>query len=173
MKIIYFPGFGGDKSSKTYLKINEKYKDCGIITYDNINAESAFMQIQNQIKNYLSVKPILIGQSLGGFWAEYFAIQYDLNLILINPSLEPHQSLRKYDLSEDDLNRFKKFNSKEFSKRKTSIILSKNDTVVDTSPVLEKYKSSANFRYIEGDHKLVEFETLFEEIKKMKFEIDH
>ncbi|RZJ49855.1 MAG: hypothetical protein EOO19_04515, partial [Chryseobacterium sp.] len=101
------------------------------------------------------------------------AVEYDLNLILINPSLEPHQSLIKYDLSEDDLNGFEKFKSKEFSKKKTSIILSKNDTVVDPSPVLEKYTSFTNFKYIEGDHKLVEFETLFEEIEKMKFETDH
>lgn len=169
MKIIYFPGFGGNENSETYRKILEKYLDSKFIVYDNISAECAFLQIQNQIQNCLSENPLLIGQSLGGFWAEHFAIKYDLNSILINPSIEPEESLKKYDLSDDDLNSFKKFKSREFSKKKISIILSKNDTVVNPKPVLEKYKSLVDFKYVEGDHKLTEFETLFEEIKKMIF----
>ncbi|MCU7616618.1 hypothetical protein NZ698_05365 [Chryseobacterium sp. PBS4-4] len=169
MKIIYFPGFGGNQNSETYRKLIEKYKNSEIVIYDNINADYAFMEIQTQIQNYLSENLLLIGQSLGGFWAEHFAIKYDLNVILINPSLEPHESLKKYDLSDDNLRSFKKFKLKESSKKKTSIILSKNDTVVNPKPVLEKYKSLVDFKYVEGDHKLTEYETLFEEIEKMKF----
>lgn len=51
---------------------------------------------------------------------------------------------------------------------KISIILSKNDTVVDPKPVLNKYENHVDFRYIDGDHKLENFEVLFEEIEKIK-----
>jgi predicted esterase YcpF (UPF0227 family) len=170
MKIMYFPGFGGNKNSETYREILGKYKDSKFIVYNNINAEDAFLQIQNQIQNCLSGNLLLIGQSLGGFWAEHFAIKYDFNSILINPSIQPEESLKKYDLFDDDLDSFKKFKLQEISKKRTSIILSKNDTVVNPKPVLEKYKSLADFRYVEGGHKLSEFETLFDEIEKMKFQ---
>lgn len=173
MKIIYFPGFGGDKNSETYTKICEKYENSVFMVYDNSNAEVAFSQIKNQIQNYICENLLLIGQSLGGFWAEKFAIYYDLHSILINPSFEPEFSLKKYDLSVDDLNSFQNFKSIEFSKKKISIILSKNDSIVNPAPVLQKYKNFANFKYVNGDHKLVEFETLFSEIVEMSLDINN
>ena len=68
------------------------------------------------------------------------------------------------------MNSFKKFKTEQLPKSKISIILSKNDTVVNPKPVFEKYKDFVDFKYIEGDHKLTEFETLFREIEKMKSE---
>ena len=170
MTILYFPGFGGNQNSETFRKIVEKHESSELIIYNNFNAEKAFEEIQNQIENYLSENILLIGQSLGGFWAEYFAVKFGFNLILINPSLEPHESLKKYDLSAENLNSFKKFKTEKLPKSKISIILSKNDTVVNPKPVFEKYKDFVDFKYIEGDHKLTEFETLFREIEKMKSE---
>ena len=94
MTILYFPGFGGNQNSETFRKIVEKHESSELIIYNNFNAEKAFEKIQNQIENYLSENILLIGQSLGGFWAEYFAVKFGFNLILINPSLEPLESLK-------------------------------------------------------------------------------
>ena len=167
MKIIYFPGFGGNQNSETFKSILYKFSESKAIIYDNVNAENAFQQIQKQIKNQLSAKPLIIGQSLGGFWAEYFAITYNLNLILINPSIEPYESLKKYNLSSSELNSFRKFESNEYVKSKISIILSKNDTVVNPKSILEKYKKIVKFIYVEGDHKFTDFDLLISEIEKM------
>lgn len=167
MRLIYFPGFGGSEKSNTYLQILSKYPDSEAIIYDNTDADEAFIQIENQLKNVATDISLIIGQSLGGFWAEHFAIKHNLKLILINPSFEPFTSLAKYDIPIQELEKFRKFKLKIRAKSKVSIILSKNDTVVDSTPVLEKYKNFADFKYVDGDHKFTDYDVLFNEIESV------
>jgi len=167
MKLIYFPGFGGSEKSNTYLKILSKYPDSEAIIYNNTDADEAFMQIENQLKNIATDISLIVGQSLGGFWAEHFAIKHNLKLVLINPSFEPFTSLEKYNIPIQELEKFRKFKPEIRAKSKVSIILSKNDTVVDSTPVLEKYENFANFKYVDGDHKFTDYDVLFDEIKSV------
>lgn len=163
MKIVYFPGFGGSEKSNTFLKILSIYPDSQAIIYNNTNADKAFFEIENQLKNVSTEINLIIGQSLGGFWAEYFAIKHNKKLILINPSFEPFKSLSKYNVSPKELNSFKKFRIVEKTSAPISIILSKNDTVVDPKPVLEKY-NTLKFKYVEGDHIFTHYDFLLKEI---------
>lgn len=94
MKIIYIPGFGGNKSSKTYQNLLKKYVDTQFVVYDNIKAEKAYFQILQQLEDIKNKNVLIIGQSLGGFWAELFAAKNSWKTILINPSLEPSNSLK-------------------------------------------------------------------------------
>jgi predicted esterase YcpF (UPF0227 family) len=167
MKLIYFPGFGGSEKSNTFLNILLKYPDSQVIIYNNTDADEAFIQIENQLKNISTEIPIIIGQSLGGFWAEYFAIKHNLKLVLINPSFEPFKSLEKYNIPIQELEKFKKFKSGKIAKSKVSIILSKNDTVVNPTPVIAKYKNTVAFKYVDGDHKFTDYEILFNEIDSL------
>lgn len=164
MKIVYFPGFGGSEKSNTFLKILSKYPDSEAIIYNNTNADKAFIEIENQLKNIYAEIDLIIGQSLGGFWAEYFAIKHNRKLVLINPSFEPFKSLSKYNISLEELNSFKKFRIAEKTSAPISIILSKDDTVVDPKPVLEKY-NTLNFKYVEGDHIFTHYDFLLNEIE--------
>jgi uncharacterized protein len=168
MKIIYIPGFGGKQNSETFMNVSKKYAETIFINYDNKNAENAFKQIEKQIENKASNDYLIIGQSLGGFWAEYFALKYGYKLILINPSLKPFESLKKYDLTLEELNCYRKFALEEIVKSEITIILSKNDTIVNPKPVIEKYKDLVEIKYIDGDHKLTEFKSIFAEIEKIK-----
>jgi len=169
MKLIYIPGFGGNTNSETFKNISIKYADVEtvFINYDNRNAENAFIQIEDQIENKASKNCLIIGQSLGGFWAEYFAHKYGFKLILINPSLNPSESLKKYNLTLEELDCYRKFILIETVKSEMAIILSKNDTIVSPKPVKEKYKDLVEFKYVNCDHKLTEFECLFTEIEKI------
>ena len=168
MKLIYFPGFGGSQKSLTFQSLLEKYNDSEAVLYDNENANIAIEQIEKQI-NFptLSKNTLIIGQSLGGFWAEHFAIKYNLNLILINPSLNPHLSLKKYNLSTEKLDAYKSYKSNDFVKSQITIILSKNDTTVDPKPVIEKYNDIAKFKLVDGDHNFKDYNTLINEIELM------
>lgn len=168
MKIIYIPGFGGNQNSETFKKISEKYFETEFIIYDNRNAEKAYQQILKQTENKKHSNVLIIGQSLGGFWAEILAFENNWNTILINPSLEPYESLKKYQLSDDELSKFKNYKLDKIIESKISIILSKNDTIVNPKPVIDKYGGFLKFKYIDGDHKLENFEVLFKEIEKMK-----
>ena len=56
----------------------------------------------------------------------------------------------------------------EIVKSEIAIILSKNDTIVNSKHVIEKYNDLVEIKYIEGDHKLTEFENIFSEIEKIQ-----
>ncbi len=73
MEIIYMPGFGGNENSETFKTIFSKYPNSIFINYDNRNAENAHNQILKELNKINSEDKIIVGQSLGGFWADYFA----------------------------------------------------------------------------------------------------
>ena len=167
MKIIYFAGFGGKINSFTLSNLSEKYPSAKFVVYDNENPKIAYEQIQKQLKNIISEQSLIIGQSLGGFWAEIFGIKYGVKTILINPSIEPNISLKKYDLSSENLENYLKFKENKSLSEKFSIILSSRDEVVDKKPVLEKYNGKTKFIYIDENHQIENLEPIFEEIKKI------
>lgn len=167
MKIIYFAGFGGKRNSYTFSNLLEKYPNTEFVDYDNENPNIAFNQIQKQLKSIISEQSLIIGQSLGGFWAEIFGIQYKLKTILINPSFEPNISLKKYNLSSENLENYLRFKENQLLNGNFSIILSTRDKVVDNKPVLEKYKQKTEFVYIDEDHQIENLNPIFDEIRKL------
>ena len=168
MKLIYFAGFGGKINSFTFSNLSEKYPSAKFVVYDNENPKIAYEQIQKQLKNIISEQSLIIGQSLGGFWAEIFGIKYGVKTILINPSIEPNISLKKYGLSSQNLKDYLKFKENKLLNNKFSIILSNRDEVVDKKPVLKKYDGKTKFIFIDENHQLKNLEPLFEEIKKLR-----
>ena len=166
MEIIYMPGFGGNENSETFKTIFSKYPNSIFINYYNRNAENAHNQILKELNKINSEDKIIVGQSLGGFWAEYFAEKYNFRVVLINPSLEPSESLAKYNLTKNELESYRKFETNKKIERGISIIISKNDTIVNPKNVIAKYKDAVEIKYVEGNHKLTEFKTLIAELEK-------
>ena len=63
--------------------------------------EAAMQQLQQTLEALLVTAVsdesiILIGSSLGGFYAQYLAHRYNLPVVLINPALQPALTLRPY-----------------------------------------------------------------------------
>ena len=166
MKIIYIPGFGGNENSETFKTIFSKYPNSIFINYDNRNAENAHNQILQELNKINSENNIIVGQSLGGFWAEYFAEKYNFRVVLINPSLKPYESLEKYNLTKNELESYRKFKTNKKIEIGISVIISKNDTIVNPKNAITKYKDVVEIKYIESDHKLTEFKTLITELEK-------
>lgn len=166
MRIIYFPGFGGNENSKMYSAIKNDHWDTKIISYNNFDAIIAHEEISEQLDSIIQEKTLIIGQSLGGFWAHIKAIKYNKSVILINPSLRPHVSLAKYNLSEAQLCNYAKFEELSTSKNKITIILSKDDDVVDPTPVIAKYRHIAKFKYISGGHRVSDYTTIISSIRE-------
>lgn len=48
-------------------------------------------QIVGQVKN-----PVLIGSSMGGYYANYLAERYACRAVLVNPAVRPYELLRDY-----------------------------------------------------------------------------
>jgi len=165
MKIFYIAGFGGQKNSYTFTNLLKEYSKIQFIEYDNENPNLAYKQIEEQLSNSISEKSLIIGQSLGGFWAEIFAIEKELDAILINPSFEPNISLKKYDINFNYLEDFTKYKKNNSIAKKISIFLSFKDTIVNSKPVIEKYTNKAKIIYIDENHQIKNLRPLFDEIE--------
>jgi predicted esterase YcpF (UPF0227 family) len=94
-KILYLHGFGscgeGNKSSALRAHFGEEKVLSPDLPYSP-------QDVINYIKKLITDEKItlLIGSSLGGFYATYFAEKFALPAVLINPSVTPWQTLEKH-----------------------------------------------------------------------------
>lgn len=98
--LLYIHGFlSGPASSKAsqtmaYLKHNDQWQvHCpALSSYPDV----ALRQLQQVIDEIPLQDLALVGSSLGGFWAKYWAQRYDLPAVLINPAVAPDKLLARY-----------------------------------------------------------------------------
>lgn len=94
-KILYIHGFGscGD-SNKTRL-LKKYFGDDLVIAPDvKIDPNEAIEQLEALITT--DQFNLLIGSSLGGYYATYLSEKFHLRAILINPSTQPFETLAPY-----------------------------------------------------------------------------
>lgn len=137
--IVYFHGFGSNaKSDKV-----ERLKAMGFETIafpidldpnisiaslvDNIN----LWLIENWAREYIDIW--FIGTSLGAWYAHVVGAMFDVNTILINPSLSPQESLKKYGVDSNILENYEKCYVLENLNEKDHVIVSNCDEVIDFS----------------------------------------
>jgi len=99
MTIIYFHGYQSNGSSSTGNAL-QKSMDCKVVctNYNTHNADDAFEYLNKLVSDEINADDeiLLLGNSLGGFWASYFAGKYHKNLLLINPCMDPIERMKYY-----------------------------------------------------------------------------
>ena len=156
MKIIYLHGFNSDGNGSTAMQLKQHYKENIICpSYDYINVDNGYKQL-NSIIGPLSKNNdlILCGTSLGGWWTNYFSEKYNIKCILVNPALNPSESLKKFigitkNFSSGKESPFTLENVKEYAKYKTTespnvyktIFLGAKDTLIDPKITAEYFKN--------------------------------
>jgi predicted esterase YcpF (UPF0227 family) len=97
ISFVYIHGFNsGYDPENEKIKTLEKIGDVSGITYNSCSA-------YNMILEYLSDKIeytdnlVMIGTSLGGYWAAKMAIKLKCPSVIINPCHDPATMLRKYE----------------------------------------------------------------------------
>jgi predicted esterase YcpF (UPF0227 family) len=103
MKIVYIHGWGSSSTGATAIILKEaveaKYGHGTFIAleYSQKSAEASYKDLVVQIDHIVDVEGqdgvILIGSSLGGFWANWMAVFFWIPCILINPSMQPSLTL--------------------------------------------------------------------------------
>jgi len=98
--IIYLHGFNSGGASQKAAWLREHLAPIFVFapTYSPHRAHDAERELRKFIyrlrrENPQDPKLMLIGSSLGGFWAQYLAPEFAASLVLINPSLWPDESL--------------------------------------------------------------------------------
>ena len=100
--IVFLHGFnsGGNGQKARWLRQALAPVPVFTPTYTPHRADAALAQLRKFIRRLRRENPqdrklLLIGSSLGGFWAHYLAPEFRAGIVLINPSREPDVSLRR------------------------------------------------------------------------------
>ena len=92
--LIYLPGFNSGPQSEKSIQLKQEFPQLIVPAYDTWVPSNGFRQLDTLIAPLLSHGPVLIGSSLGGFWAYQFASKYGLRCVLLNPCMTPEVSLK-------------------------------------------------------------------------------
>lgn len=181
--IIYIHGFGSSGRGMKSLRLRDFFvsKKRAIIAPSlSYIPELAIDTLEQLIHSY-DEEIVLMGSSLGGFYAIYLAEKYGLKAILINPAVDSSKTLKRvlnlektaknyYDDSrfawtENHVNMLLQYRVKEVKKGKYFLLTQKGDEVLDYQEAVEKLSGHQMHVQEGGDHAFANIEDYFEEIE--------
>src|ERR1017187_2600847 len=92
--IIYLHGFRSGPQSEKSVQLKHRFPELITASYDTLHPDVAFAQLEQLIRPYVHENLVLVGSSLGGFWACQMARKHALKCVLLNPCMTPEVSLR-------------------------------------------------------------------------------
>jgi len=187
MKILYIHGFN---SAGYGEKINHLKKAFGAenvisptLPYDPEKAMKQLEFLVEAIKD--KDKLWIFGTSLGGFYALYLTYKYKVPSVLINPSIDPYNSLKdqighqvnyksgeSYEFTEKHLKSLKSYyiteNDIEKIKDILYVYLDEKDELLDSKKTKAYFKRYGIYvkMYPDGNHRFTHMLQLIEDIKQ-------
>ena len=174
--ILYIHGFAscGDSNKTKLLRENFPKVLCPDVPVDPDEA-IAFLQ-KLVVANNVS---LIIGSSLGGFYAAYLAEKFEIKAVLLNPSTQPFLTLAPYVGTNEFFCSGEKFEwtkehvtklwayaiSKNSIKAPVLVLLQKGDEVLDYTQAEAVYENYQLVVQEEGNHR---FENLDEYLGRIK-----
>jgi predicted esterase YcpF (UPF0227 family) len=157
--VYYIHGFGSNKKSSTGAMIKEKLgREIEFIAleYDSNNPKESVARMVEQI-NANGQYPMIVASSLGGWYAEQIANIIPSSLYLCNPSLLPATSLKKYGVTDEVLEQYKKCCIKGINLTTPRVIvLNTDDNVVPCQFAAKIYNGLGKIVYSTGGHRMTE-----------------
>lgn len=105
--VVYIHGFNSSPASFKAQRLRRAWLQLGLpeaqllIPELHHHPERAIVQLQEAIAQL--EQPVLIGSSLGGFYATYLAEQYHLKALLINPAVAPQHLFDGFFAEQENL----------------------------------------------------------------------
>lgn len=152
-KILYLHGFASSKQSRKVLELRELFPNDFVALDLYSKPVKDIPMIEEHLKELDD--PIIVGSSLGGFYAEFFSLKYSYRSLMINPLIditliEPYIGEHRYFYSSDSfifskedftyLLTMKKELSHFSGVNKKIVLLSTNDEIIPISTAVEYYK---------------------------------
>ncbi|BCD62546.1 hypothetical protein NitYY0826_C1424 [Nitratiruptor sp. YY08-26] len=122
----------------------------------------------SQLEKVIAQKNIdlLVGSSLGGYYATYLAQKYSIKAVLINPSTRPYHSLKPYVglqkrfcdemefvWKQEYLRELLEFDTKNLQKHLFLVLLQTGDEVLDYTEAVKKYANQRRIVEYGGNHR--------------------
>ncbi|BCD67762.1 YqiA/YcfP family alpha/beta fold hydrolase [Nitratiruptor sp. YY09-18] len=174
--ILYIHGFkscGWGNKSRT---LQEFFKD--VIAPDLPPRPIEAMKL---LQHIIEKNPVdmLVGSSLGGYYATYLAQKFTIKSVLINPSTRPYHTLKpyigiqkrfcdgeKFAWKEEYIKELMQHDTNNLRKNLFLVLLQTGDEVLDYKVALEKYANQRRIVEYGGNHR-------FENIDDYLFMIKH
>ncbi|WP_457621492.1 YqiA/YcfP family alpha/beta fold hydrolase [Persephonella sp.] len=185
MKFLYIHGFNsagyGDKVN--YLR--KAFGDENVISINlPYNPDKAVKLLEYLVRNLKEEPLVLVGTSLGGFYAAYLSYRYGNISILINPAVDAHIILQseighhknyktdeEYEFTENHFRSLEKFfvpvEKLEKIKDRIYVYLDEDDEILDSRKTAEYFKNFYVKMFPGGDHRFKHMPELIEDIKRI------
>ena len=160
--ILNIHGYGSSGKNNKYEFLAEEYKDQLLISPSfDYSTENPY-NIRDTLRNRLILnfekdkKNIIIGSSIGGFFAYCLCAAFEIKTILINPSLMPFINLStKYGANEVICKKYIELFNKyvfEADSRDYEIIVGDKDDVIDHNLITRAAVGSKKYIVVKGGH---------------------
>jgi predicted esterase YcpF (UPF0227 family) len=141
--------------------------------------KEALKLLEDIIKN----RPVdlLVGSSLGGFYATYLGQKYALKGVLINPSVRPYETLkayigqnerfcdgRQFEWKEEYIKELLELDTHNLRKNLFLVLLQTGDEVLDYRVALKKYENQRRVVEYGGNHRFENIEDYLCMIKNFR-----
>ncbi|MGV6817859.1 MAG: YqiA/YcfP family alpha/beta fold hydrolase [Thiotrichales bacterium] len=190
--IIYLHGFSSAPASHKATVLSERLVLCEfkIPAYPFEHPDQAIAELGGLVqkkKNALAEPLVVMGSSLGGFYAQYLAAHLDAvnALIMINPALEPATTLAPYTgehvnmvsgeaftFTKEDLAALKKYYVPPVAGKPVLLLLDEKDEIINSKIAANRYANTGNvLMYPEGNHHFAHLEEAMPEIRKFYYSL--
>lgn len=172
--LLYIHGFRTTAQSHKADLLKKYFKDSILIADFRVSPDEAIEDLEALIHN----NPItgIIASSLGGFYASYLSERYSLKTVLINPSIEPYETTRRYlgdNIREDgsqfiwseaDIHALNTYTIASPTFENYFIFLQTGDEVLDYTIAQERYYGAKIVVEEGGNHRFEKFERYFDDV---------
>jgi predicted esterase YcpF (UPF0227 family) len=173
--LIYLHGFNSSPQSHKAQVLGRYMEERGLGVRYACPAlphqpEQALAVIETELARAPKGRATLVGSSLGGFYATWFAQKHGLNVVLINPAIHPHRDLRaflgvqqnlhsgeKYELTEAHLSQWAQLYVTEITPARYLLLVETGDELLDYREAVKKYAGAKQVVVQGGDHTLQSF----------------
>ena len=185
MKVLYIHGFNSAGYGEKINHLKKYFGDENVIAptlpYDPRKAIKQLEFLVEAIKN--KDKLLLVGTSLGGFYALYLANKYKVPAVLINPSIDPYTSLKsqvgpqinyksneEYIFTQQHLDSLKDYYVPEDKQKEIKdlvfVYLDEDDELLDSKKTAEYFKGKGIYTkmFPEGNHRFTHMPELLEDL---------
>ncbi len=161
--ILYIHGFKSCGRGQKSTLLQEHFGD--VVAPDlAISPRQALRELEKVIE--AKSIDLLVGSSLGGYYATYLAHKYGIKAVLINPSTRPYHTLKPYVGEQERFCDGKKFiwrpeylqellsfDTKNLRKNLFLVLLHTGDEVLDYAEALKKYSNQRRIVEYGGNHR--------------------
>jgi len=178
-KTLYLHGFGSCGKSNKTTELKSYFGSQNIISH---NLPYSPLEAIIYIETLLKEEDIdtLIGSSLGGFYATYFAEKYTMKAVLLNPSTQPWMTLSTYvgwqkRFCDDEPFEFKSEYIEELKTLEVGVstgdylvLLQSEDEVLDYTKAQSLYNKHKVIVEYGGNHRFENIDEYMSMIEKFK-----